>query len=535
MDIKMLDVFMVTRLSYRVLVAALAACSLFVVACEKVPLLAPTGSTITLTASTTALPVNGATQLIAQIIEAGGTPPHTGTHVIFTTSLGTIEPPEIETDINGRAVVIFKAGTANGTATITASSGGASVSGANAVKIAVGTAAVGRVVVAATPTVIPAQGGSAAITAAVYDINGNPLPSAPVSFSTTAGTLDLAVANTDGNGVASATLRTSTAATVTASVGATGGSSTGTPPPTTGTPTPTPPASSGQATGSITVNVAGSPTLVITPPTAAPTAGLPSTFTFVVTAAKDNASPIRDLVVNWGDGFTQSLGAVTGTSVVAHTYRSAGSYTISGTVTDSFGTVVTVSSAVIVNPTALTLTITPPANAPSANLPAVFTIGVGTLPPGDAVRNIHLEWGDGTSLDLGAISGNTAVSKVYKTPGTFIITGTLTDTAGNSITNSTTVTIIPVPRPTIIITPSPVPGHVGAQTTLTIQVQLPSGISVQDLSINFGDGQTADLGGATSASVPHVYTSVGSFTVTVTVVDTSGQTTIGTAVVSIAL
>jgi hypothetical protein len=53
MDIKMLDVFMVTRLSYRVLVAALAACSLFVVACEKVPLLAPTGSTITLTASTT--------------------------------------------------------------------------------------------------------------------------------------------------------------------------------------------------------------------------------------------------------------------------------------------------------------------------------------------------------------------------------------------------------------------------------------------------------------------------------------------------
>jgi hypothetical protein len=86
------------------------------VACEKVPLLAPVGSTITLTASTTALPVNGATQLIAQIIEASGTPPHTGTHVIFTTSLGTIEPPEIETDINGRAVVTFRAGTANGTA-----------------------------------------------------------------------------------------------------------------------------------------------------------------------------------------------------------------------------------------------------------------------------------------------------------------------------------------------------------------------------------------------------------------------------------
>src|SRR6266571_6043666 len=111
-------------------------------ACQKVPLLAPSGSTITITASTTALPVNGTTQLVAQVIEPSGTPPHSGTEITFTTTLGTIQPAQAETDAAGRVVVTFNAGTANGTAVITAISGGASASGNSAIKIAIGTAAV---------------------------------------------------------------------------------------------------------------------------------------------------------------------------------------------------------------------------------------------------------------------------------------------------------------------------------------------------------------------------------------------------------
>jgi PKD repeat protein len=146
-----------------------------------------------------------------------------------------------------------------------------------------------------------------------------------------------------------------------------------------------------------------------------------------------------------------------------------------------------------------------------------------------------INWGDGQTRDLGAVTGNAVVSHVYAAAGTYTVTGTLTDTAGNTQTVSTAVAVIPVPKPTIIITPSPVPGHVGAQTTLTIQVTVPTGIGVQDMTIDFGDGSAADLGGATSAAVPHVYTAVGTYTVKVTIVDTSGQTTIGTAVVSIAV
>ena len=60
------------------LLSALAVVSLGLAACQKVPLLAPTGSTITLTASTTALSANGTTTIIAQVLEAAGTPPQIG-------------------------------------------------------------------------------------------------------------------------------------------------------------------------------------------------------------------------------------------------------------------------------------------------------------------------------------------------------------------------------------------------------------------------------------------------------------------------
>jgi len=218
---------------------------------------------------------------------------------------------------------------------------------------------------------------------------------------------------------------------------------------------------------------------------------------------------------------------------VTHVYRSSGSFVVVGRVTDTAGNQVTTSTSVTVTPPALTLTITPPGTLPSANLPATFIVAA-TAPAGDSVRNVSVDWGDGSATqDLGAISGNVSVSHVFKTAGTFVINGTVTDVFGNSSKVSTSITVIPVPKPTIIITPSPVPGKVNTQTTLTIQVTLPSGISVQDLNINFGDGQQANLGGATSAAVPHVYTTTGTFTVTVTVLDTSGQTTIGTAAISI--
>src|SRR5437667_11149913 len=217
MGIKMVIGFMITCRPFGRLrqlpVILTAAFGLLTVSCEKVPLLAPSSASSTLTASATVLPLNGTTDLTAQVLEQAGSPPHSGTHVIFTTTLGSVQPPEAETDLNGRVVVKFHAGTASGTATIIASSGGAGSTGtttgtgstatttdSRTVKIAIGSAAVGSISVGANPPIVRATGGSSTIVANVVDANRNMLANVPVTFTTDAGSLSASVVNTDQNG-----------------------------------------------------------------------------------------------------------------------------------------------------------------------------------------------------------------------------------------------------------------------------------------------------------------------------------------------
>jgi adhesin/invasin len=446
MDSKMLQTFMIARRYLVGFAATAVAC--VVSACERVPLLAPSGSTITLTASTNAMSVNTTATIIAQVLEAAGTPPHSGTVITFTTTLGSIEPAEARTDVAGRVNVRFHAGNANGNATITAVSGGATTGSNGALRIAVGTAAVGNIVLTASPATVPNTGGSTTISAVVRDINGNPLSGAPVSFSTNAGTMSSPVSTTDSNGAATTVLTTAQTATVTAIVGAQGSTGTGGTGGTggnggtggSGGTGGTGGTSSGQTTASITINVSVAPTLVITPPTTPPSAGLPSAYTFAVTVAQQN---------------------------------------------------------------------------------------------GSAVRNLRVDWGDGTVRDYGAVTGNAVLSHVYEDDGTYTITATVTDASGNSQTVSASVTVIPVPRPTVIVTPTPQTQTVGGIITFSIQVTVPQGVGIVSTSINFGDGEVRQLGGASSVTVQKSYATTGQKLVTVTVVDTAGQSTEGTATVSI--
>src|SRR3954464_10881095 len=122
MGIKMFSVFMISRRRLATLVLAPAALLLIEASCNRVPLLAPSGSSITLTTATSVLPINGSATIIAQVVESSGTAPQAGTHVTFTASLGTIQPTDVSTDTSGRATVTFTA-SSSGTANISAISG----------------------------------------------------------------------------------------------------------------------------------------------------------------------------------------------------------------------------------------------------------------------------------------------------------------------------------------------------------------------------------------------------------------------------
>ncbi len=490
--------------------------ALLTAACQKVPLLAPSGSTITLTASATALPVNGSTDVIAQVIEAGGTPPHSGTLITFTTNLGTVQPSEAETDLSGRVIVKYLAGSGSGTATITAISGGVSASGTNAIKIAVGSAAVGGIALSANPTTLPANGGTTTIAAVVNDSGGNALPGVPVTFSTDNGSLGTSVVTTDTNGRAQTTLATSRTAKVTATAGVAT---------TSGTTT------TAASTSTVTVNVNSSATVAFgTFSPATPVAGQPVSFTLTITPSTTGAA-IQNVVVNFGDGRSQTLGAVSGATALSHTYDSPGTYTLTATATDSNGDAFPAVAAITVgNRPPANVTIVANPVGPQVGQQVAFTITT-TFPSTNTalVQTVAIDFGDGSSAQLGAQT--TAIAQhVYQTAGTYLATAIVRDTNGGSTSSQTQVIVSQKAPANVTIAANPVGPQVGQQVAFTITTTFPSAGStattfVQSVVIDFGDSSSASLGAQAIAVAQHVYQTQGSYTATATVRDTNGGST----------
>ena len=283
--------------------AALAFAQLAVIACDKMPLVAPTASTVTLTSGALVLPAGGSTDVSAFVAESSGTPVQNGTVVRFATNLGRVDPVEAQTR-NGMALTRFHAGDVSGIADVRATSGsaGGTASGGtgttastNVVQISVGAAAVDTVTLRANPSFVQSRGGTVELIASVLGAGGRALSGVPVTFTTTEGSLSANRVISDESGDARTSLTTERTATVTATAG------TKTSSPVTVTrrdPPPVPTVTLAATAGAATVDV-----------------GQLWTFTATVAGTDANTLPQR-FKWNFGDGSE----AVTNGNTTSHVY-----------------------------------------------------------------------------------------------------------------------------------------------------------------------------------------------------------------------
>ena len=223
------------------------------------------------------------------------------------------------------------------------------------------------------------------------DTNGSGLPGISVTFTADNGTLNPSTAVSDADGVARTTLTTAVRSIVTANAG-------------------------GATAATVTVGLNPRTGITITGPTTSVSAGTPATFTVNVGAQ----SNVRDVTVNFGDGAGQSLGALSGSTTIPHTYNEAGTYVVTATATEASGFTETVSTGVTVLPGQPPSVIVTPSNAIRAqNETVILTAQVS----GNTSTIIRYEWnfGAGATPAVATTSGNRAEASWIGT-GTKIIT-----------------------------------------------------------------------------------------------------------------
>lgn len=180
--------------------------SIFAISCTQSNLPLPEDSTVEIIAYPGIIPVYGGVSTITVIgYEKNGRPLRDGILVNFRTDLGIMNPMTAETK-NGKAVSYLKSTGTPGNATVTAwFAGGATVS---VVVIIQNHNPVKTLLLTASIYSISGDGGFIALNGYAFDSNNNPVPSAPLIFSTTRGNLS-SNGNpllTDSNGKATDTL-----------------------------------------------------------------------------------------------------------------------------------------------------------------------------------------------------------------------------------------------------------------------------------------------------------------------------------------
>lgn len=416
---------MFTRITFSLGILAMLAG----ISCDRVPLLAPTNSSVTLDAGTRVLETGASTTLSAMVIESSGTPVQNGTTVRFTTTLGRVDPAEAQTR-NGVATTTFFAGDASGVAEVRATSGGAgggsttpttppangdnggttttpsTPTNSNVVLISVGAGAVDTVTVRANPSSVSTSSGATVnLIATVVGTGGRLLGNIPVSFSATRGTLSATTALSDAQGEARVTLNTNGDTDITVAAGTKTATTK-----ITGVPGPAVSLTCAIGTNGSCANA---------------TVGSPVTFT---ARRAEGSGNLASAALDFGDNSSVDLGNLASPSTIPHTYAQAGTYTARLTGIAANGESSTTVQVVIVG------SATSSVSATISTAPRTVT---ATATVSGSVTQYQFDWGDGNNTT----GSSASATHSYAAAGTYTITVTASLASGGTATASTSITV----------------------------------------------------------------------------------------------
>src|SRR6476646_5342655 len=173
----------------------------------------------------------------------------------------------------------------------------------------------------------------------------------------------------------------------------------------------------------------------------------PASVTASTAGSTDADGSVVASTINFGDG-----SALVSGSSASHTYSTAGTYTITGTVTDNLGATASKSAAIVVSnganqPPVAAISATPN----SAYAPATISVSAaGSSDPDGTIASSVISFGDGTS------ASGPAASHKYSSAGVYTLIATVTDNQGASSSAGASVTI---KAPEVIVT-SPAAGAI---------------------------------------------------------------------------
>lgn len=238
--------------------------------------------------------------------------------------------------------------------------------------------------------------------------------------------------------------------------------------------------------------------------TCTPTAAQGATVTCSA-AASDPGADTLTYTWDFGDSSTGTGQAV------SHVYTAEGTFTVTVTVTDQDGAFVKGTATVIISngaPSTPVITVSQPRQE---GTPITFSASA-TDPGGDPLT---YTW---TFGDAGTGTG-ASLTHTYTDQGTYNVSVTASDPGGSKSTATTSVTVTNV-APTIVSLSGDFSGNQG-QTLSYSTVATDPGSDILTYTWDFGDG-TATQKGTDKTSVTHVYSSIGVYTLTLTVEDEDG-------------